>query len=370
MARKLALMAMETDLDVTLIRPRFPRSSQPRRFGPAPELGDLKYRIVPMLGATSDPHRVLYQTMDFALGRLKPDIIHVEEEPDSLVSLQVALVRRMLAPDAKLILHTWQNINRPKAWHVRWVIERSLSAADAILCANRESGEVLRQMGYRDRTEVIAPQGVDITHFRPAETNGDRTNGKALNLLFVGRLVPEKGLDILIAAVRKLSHPFKLRIVGDGPLRDEIERMLREGGLGDCIEMISWVPQEQLPAFYQAADVLILPSRTTPIWKEQFGRVLIEAMACKVAVVGSNSGAIPEVLGESNIIFPEGDANALAECLSKLYDFRRRSELAERGFQRAIEHYSQERLAQQTGAFYRRLLNKQAWMANQGVKQE
>jgi len=100
-----------------------------------------------------------------------------------------------------------------------------------------------------------------------------------------------------------------------------------------------------------------LPSRTTRVWKEQFGRVLTEAMACRVPVIGSNSGAIPEVIGDAGLIFPEGDARALAGCLRRLIespDLCR--ELGERGYVRVMRLYTQERIAEQTAEFYRQII--------------
>jgi glycosyltransferase involved in cell wall biosynthesis len=111
-----------------------------------------------------------------------------------------------------------------------------------------------------------------------------------------------------------------------------------------------------MPQQLAALDVLVLPSRATPVWKEQFGRVLTEAMACRVPVVGSDSGAIPEVIGEAGLIFPAGDASALAGCLARLQaEPALRAELAERGYQRVLRHYTQAGLAERTAQFYRQL---------------
>jgi len=102
---------------------------------------------------------------------------------------------------------------------------------------------------------------------------------------------------------------------------------------------------------------VVLPSCTTRVWKEQFGRILVEAMACKVPVVGSDSGAIPEVVGDAGLIFPEGDAAALAECLRQLKESPElRQELAERGYVRAATHYSQERTGSLSVNFYKEVL--------------
>ncbi len=103
-------------------------------------------------------------------------------------------------------------------------------------------------------------------------------------------------------------------------------------------------------------DVLVLPSRTTSVWKEQFGRVLTEAMACKVPVVGSSSGAIPEVIGDAGLVYPEGDIRELAECLRLLMQSRElRGRLSERGYKRVKSLYTQDVIAEKTDALYRRI---------------
>ena len=109
-----------------------------------------------------------------------------------------------------------------------------------------------------------------------------------------------------------------MTIVGDGPQRAELERLIARRSLGDRVRLLRSVPPAEVAAQMSEMDVLVLPSRTTPVWKEQFGRVLAEAMACRVPVVGSDSGAIPEVIGDAGLTFPEGDADALAERLGRL----------------------------------------------------
>ena len=112
-----------------------------------------------------------------------------------------------------------------------------------------------------------------------------------------------------------------------------------------------------MPAFYNTLDALVVPSRTLPHWKEQFGRVLVEAMACGVPVVGSNSGEIPYVIGDAGLVFPEDDAEALAGILWQLAsDPQLRAELRQRGRARVLTHYTQQRIALATYGVYRQAL--------------
>ena len=117
------------------------------------------------------------------------------------------------------------------------------------------------------------------------------------------------------------------------------------------------LPPAQLATALQALAVLVLPSHTQPRWKEQFGRVLTEAMACGVPVIGSSSGAIPEVIGDAGLVFPEGDAAALAAALERLrIDPALHAALAAAGLARVRAHYTQDVIATRTAAFYRALL--------------
>ncbi len=114
---------------------------------------------------------------------------------------------------------------------------------------------------------------------------------------------------------------------------------------------------ERVPEFLGGLDALVLPSLTYPNWKEQFGRVLMEAMACEVPVVGSDSGEIAHVIGDAGLVFPEGDVTALTDCLRRLRaapELRR--ELAARGLARVRERYTQDRIAAQTLEVYQTVL--------------
>ncbi len=352
MEKKIALMAAEPGWQVWLFRP----STWRDEYG-AVQLNTMvrsAYEVLsaPLIGRPNDPHRALYRSFTFALRQIKPDLIHAEEEPDSLTGLQIAMARRLFAPRAKLLWHTWQNINRPKIWYVQAITNINLRQADAILCANQEALQVLRQMKYLRPVSVTPPQGVDTDIFHPI---APRTHNDKFTIGFVGRFVPEKNIDLLLDAVQQLALPVCLRLIGNGSQRAQLEE--QACSLNVEIAFVEPVPLDQLAALYHQLDALVLPSRTTPVWKEQFGRVLVEAMACGVPVIGSRSGAIPEVIGDAGLIFPEGDASALADCLHRLIaSTELHADLRQRGLARVQAHYTQERIAQQTLDFYRQVV--------------
>ena len=117
------------------------------------------------------------------------------------------------------------------------------------------------------------------------------------------------------------------------------------------------MPSAKIPAFLHEMDVVVVPSRTRPNWKEQFGRVIVEAMSCGVPVVGSDSGEIPNVIGDAGLTFAEGDVAALAMQLGKLLnDPSLRSGLSEAGRQRVLALYTQRQIAAQTVELYREVI--------------
>ena len=129
-------------------------------------------------------------------------------------------------------------------------------------------------------------------------------------------------------------------------------------GLGHRVIWIPTVPHADVVRYINAMDVLVLPSLTTQPWKEQFGRVLIQAMSCQVPVIGSNSGAIPEVIGDAGIVVPEGDPSALARAIERLYrSEEERMALGKKGRERVLQHFTNEQIAQRTWLFWQEILD-------------
>jgi glycosyltransferase involved in cell wall biosynthesis len=232
----------------------------------------------------------------------------------------------------------------------RWVFQRSSFAFPV----TRGALEVLRTKGYRHSAEVL-PLAIDprMYHPRPEHRSQERTqlgiSPDCFVLGYVGRLVAEKGLETLLLALDQLQGvPWELLLVGSGPfeaaLRQKVDGM--KGGRGR-VRFIGYVPHEEAPRWLSTFDVLVLPSETGHNWKEQFGRVLVEAMACGTPVVGSSSGEIPHVINATGggLIFPEKDVNALTRSLILLAESPGlRRNLIERGQQSVAEFYDQRYL--------------------------
>jgi glycosyltransferase involved in cell wall biosynthesis len=198
---------------------------------------------------------------------------------------------------------------------------------------------------------VIPQFGVEQDVFSPVAR---AARGYPLVIGMAGRLVPEKGTDMLLRVLAGIDADWKLQIVGSGPQRKRLDELADKLRIASRIDFLPWRPSSEMPDFYRGLDLLIVPSLTRPNWKEQFGRVLVEAMACGIPVVGSDSGEIPNVIGDAGIIVPEGNVDALSAAIRSLIaDEERRVELGRRARRRVLDHYTQDRIAALTVDAYR-----------------
>jgi glycosyltransferase involved in cell wall biosynthesis len=177
---------------------------------------------------------------------------------------------------------------------------------------------------------------------------------------YVGRLVEQKGLPLMIEALASLPENCRVVFIGNGPMKDELEAQAIRSGVAERVVFKSGVPTYQIPAEMQQLDVLVLPSLTRPNWKEQFGRVLAEAMLCETAVIGSSSGEIPHLIGDAGLVFQEGNMQELVACVRRLLDDPELgARLAVKGRERVLEYYTQEKIAKQTYEVYKEMLKRQ-----------
>jgi glycosyltransferase involved in cell wall biosynthesis len=342
-------------VDLVVIAPtRWRDTLRTTRFEAADDEG---YRLVPTrtlrdghsMSTIYDPWAVWQVTADF-----RPDIVHVEEEPGSLALFQAALLKRRFG--YRLLFFTWENIYRPPRLPL---LERfNLAQADHAIAGTHPAHEVLRRKGFRRPVAVIPQLGLDPALFRPRPSDALRARLGLTGFVigYVGRLVEEKGLRTLVEAAR-MENDIHLLFLGQGPFRDDLTRMVEAHTLADRTVFADPVPHERVPYYVSCMDALVLPSRTTRHWKEQFGHVLIEAMACGVPVVGSDSGAIPEVIGQAGLIFPEGDAEQLRARLVQLMDDAAlRARLGRAGRERVLAHYTDERIAEATCSLYQEVM--------------
>jgi len=282
----------------------------------------------------------------------RPDIVHAEAEPHSLTLGLLAFFKRFFP--YRLVAFTWENLFRRGLGPLRWVERFSLRHVDWMIAGNHEAVEVVRWRGYDGPITVIPQVGLDPAHF--VDPKPDPADA-SFRIGFVGRLVPEKGVLDLWEAFLPLADRAILVLIGEGPLREIIQKKAVAAGVAHRVQIQGFVPYEQMPIWLKRLDMLVLPSRTTTFWKEQFGHVLAEAMLAGMPVIGSDSGAIPEVIGDAGLLFPEGDISALRERLVFLMDHpEERQRLAERGRQRALERFTDAAIAQATLQVYKQVM--------------
>jgi glycosyltransferase involved in cell wall biosynthesis len=288
-----------------------------------------------------------YQGLDRAVAEFRPDLVYCEEEPYCLAALQAARAARRCG--AAFVFFSWENIPRRFKPPLNWVRQRVQGMSAGALLGSSESLDLYRAWGFQGPARVIPQYGVDTRLFRPSLSRP----GRPFRAAYVGRLVEEKGVDLFVEACAKAGLPGL--VVGRGP--EEASLKALASGLGAEVEFRPFVPFEQRHLVYRQADALVLPSRTRPKWKEQFGRVIIEAGSCGLPTVGSHTGAIPEVIGGAGMTFPEGDVKSLAARLQSLArDGRLRRRLGALARARALKQFDSRVLVQQTGAFLEGLI--------------
>ena len=297
-----------------------------------------------------------YPELAQLLREFQPDVIDLWEEPWGLVSAQACRLRRLLLPQAKIISETEQNIYKILPPPFESFRRYTLQQADYVVARSAEALDVTRRKGYGGPAQVI-PNAVDTALFRPLNRLECR---QSLNLApnrfiagYIGRLVEEKGLRDMVDALAFCPEHVNLLFVGEGPYQAALEQRARELGKTEQVRFLPRRPLEELPVVMNALDTLVLVSRTTGRWKEQFGRVLIEAHACRIPVIGSTSGAIPEVVGGGGLIVPEQNPRALADAMLQLAaDPEPGSRLGEVGRGQVEQQYTWRQVAERMYAIY------------------
>jgi glycosyltransferase involved in cell wall biosynthesis len=374
---KLRVLAnLEPEIEVTIV--------VPKRWKPGGVMKDVvethfrqegSFRVVPVSNFSQNNQGMLtFGTDLIALLRdFRPDIIQVEQGSKSLAYAQLITLNRLLRLNAKNVFFTWWNLPYSLKFPVSLLESYNLRHTDGIVVGNVDGEKILRDRSYTGPMQIMPQLGVDDSLFRPqpqpelAAQLGISAQDFVVG--FVGRFVQEKGLLTLAKSLAKLSdRSWKWLLLGRGPLKETLLNQATELGLADRLIWVESVPHADVYRYINLMNTLVLPSETTyqfktltsAGWKEQFGHVLIEAMACQVPVIGSDSGEIPNVIGQAGLVFPEGNVDELSDRLSQLMDQPDRAqELGQRGYERAIAHYTNHALAKELLSFYREIKKSQ-----------
>ena len=367
------LSRLSSDIEVTVVVPKRwrPGGVQNKIIESQEKIED-NFRIIPIANFSENNQGLLTFGANIVslLKNFKPNIIQVEQGAKALGYAQLIALNRLFSIGAKNVLFTWWNLPYTNKFPISLLETYNLSHTHGLIGGNQDAVDILREHGYQAKAKVLPQLGVDEKLFSPQNQPelmldlGIKQDDFVVG--FVGRFVPEKGILTLIKALVKLQElSWKLLLLGRGELKSEIVKTATEAGIKERLITIESVPHDEVPRYINLMNTLVLPSETTyqfktltaAGWKEQFGHVLIEAMACRVPVIGSDSGEIPNVIGEAGLVFPEGDADTLSNCLRQLIEQPELTDkLAQKGFDRAVKKYTNKALAKQQLEFYQELL--------------
>ncbi len=303
--------------------------------------------------------RYFYKTKPLAqlLKAYKPDLIHVEQGATALSFAQVIVLTKLLRLKTTFTFFTWINWHIKRTWghriFWRFIEKLNIRNSSGAFAGNQDAEKILREIGLTKPIKILPQLGVDLNVFYPAQTVQEKLH---FRIGFIGRLVEEKGIFLLLSAFAQCAAnnvSWELIFAGKGPAYQQLIQEIKKHGLEDRISIIDSIPHHEVADLIRTLDILVLPSFDTPAWKEQFGHVLIEAMACKVAILGSNAGEIPYVIGNAGLIFEQNDLEDLTQKLMQLMqDAELRTSLALAGYQRVQQCYTHEAIADATYNFW------------------
>jgi glycosyltransferase involved in cell wall biosynthesis len=293
------------------------------------------------------------RTVRGLLTDFRPELLQIEEEPWSNGAAAMARVARRLKVPYVVLTRESLPVTRSTLATLRR--NRVLAGAAGVISVNEPAGR-LALRGRPSLPHRTIPQlGV------PLPLSVQRAPHPGLALGFVGRLMHEKGLDLLFRAAVKLVGRWTITVVGTGPAQEELEGLAERLGIAGRVTWRGALPRSAVDEVWPKLDVVVVPSRTTSRWIEATPRAAVEAMAHGLAVVGTAAGAIPETLGDAGIVVPEEDVGALADALQRLHDDpAEHQRLGAVGRRRVMDGFTDAAIAERTLGFWRDLIRATA----------
>ncbi|MGD1713029.1 hormogonium polysaccharide biosynthesis glycosyltransferase HpsO [Dapis sp. BLCC M172] len=370
-----ALAKLEPGIEVTVVVPqRWNPKGVQSQIVETQFIDEGSFQVVPISNYSENNQALLTFGPDLIslLRKFKPDIIQVEQGSKALTYAQFITFNKLLGLKAKNLFFTWWNLPYELKFPISLLEGYNLRNTDGIVAGNKDGEDILRDRGYKGPIKVMPQLGVDETLFKPEpqtelrESLGIQADDFVVG--FVGRFVEEKGLLTLTKSLAGLQEKnWKLLLLGRGELQTTLVETATALGIKDRLIFVESVPHDHVQKYINLMNTLVLPSETTYKfktltsvgWKEQFGHVLIEAMACRVPVIGSDSGEIPHVIGDAGLVFPEGNVEELKDRLMQLMEQKELTEsLGQKGYDKAMSQYTNTALARQLFSFYQELDNE------------
>lgn len=308
-------------------------------------------RIVPIPVSGERGEGVTWKAAD--LKRLcadfRPELIQVEAEAwTPLAATATSIAAKLGIPS---ILFGWESVARKFPFMERVRRTRTLGRVRGLVGGNRLAADLLARSRPGVPVAVIPQLGLTP----PLETV--RPESPELTIGFVGRLIPEKGLDSLFRACVKLLGRWRLTVVGSGPAQESLEQLAERLGIASRVTWRGAMAPEAFRTLWPELDCLVVPSRTTPHWVETFHPALVEAMGHGVTVIGSDSGALPELIDTAGLVVPEDDVGALTAALQHLADApRERARLGREARLRVMGEFVDDAVARRTVELWQRVL--------------
>lgn len=310
---------------------------------------------IPVWISGNIPLHIYRSTFIPLLQEIRPDFIYVHHEPYAAATAQVYLANR-LSLRRPIGFYSSQNILKsypPPFQQTEQLVYKDSCFAIAV---THNVEQVLREKGCKIPIAVL-PLGLGFDPDvyipypqAPKPVDDLRTTKEEILIGYLGRIVEEKGLKTLLYALKHIQDlPWRLIVAGTGSYETEFDAIAQNLQLTHRISRLGYIPHTKAACYLSAFDLLVLPSETRANWKEQFGRVIIEAIACGTPVLGSDSGEIPHVLQTTNggLTFPEGQPEALAKKLQQLIlNPSLRMQLVKQGRQVTLQNYTHASLAQ------------------------
>jgi glycosyltransferase involved in cell wall biosynthesis len=252
-----------------------------------------------------------------------------------------------------------QGYDFPTRWYVRPALRWTLRHAAALTAITEDCRQHALRAGAPDQALHLVFNGTDLRRFSPApHGNGAVDPRFGSHMIFACRqLFPRKGIRFLIEAAAALKPRFpdlKVVVAGDGFERPELIGLAESLGIAPDVTFLGWVPNSELPPYYHAAAVSVVPSL-----EEGFGIPAAEAMGCQIPVVATDAGGLPEVVehGVTGLIVPRGDSTALADAIGALLaDPARRAQMGRAGRERALRLFDWDRTAEHLERIYAEVL--------------